>query len=90
MGKLWNISKSQVSTSNFSSSELKSVKTINTLEKVPMEDMANSGKNDPTDDGLDFRFDMVDPPFSKLRSCQNNSNTSQVFTSSDETSNMTS
>ena len=69
MGKLWNISKSQVSTSNFSSSELKSVKTINTLEKVPMEDMANSGKNDPTDDGLDFRFDMVDPPFSKLRSC---------------------
>ena len=63
---------------------------VNTLEKVPMEDLANSGKNDPTVDGLDFRFDMIDPPFSKLRSCQNASNNSQVFTSSDETSNMTS
>ena len=55
-----------------------------------MDDLANSGKNAPSVDGLDFRFDMIDPPFSKLRSFQNPSTNSQIFTSSDETSNMTS
>ena len=88
MVRLFGIGKSQVS--NFSSSELKSQKTNNTLEQVPMDDQANSGKNAPSVEALDFRFDMIEPGFTKLRSCQNPSNTSGVMSSSDETSNMTS
>ena len=35
-----------------------------------MEDLANSGKNAPLMESLDFKFDMIDPPFQKLRSYQ--------------------